>query len=349
MSTATATATPTTSIHSATMAALVLSAYDAPMALAQVARPVAGAGQVLVRIHASGVNPLDIKIAAGQAAHARVALPAIPGIDLAGVVVALGAGVTAFAEGDAVYGMAGGIGGVPGTLAQFAAVDADLLAHKPASISMREAAALPLIVITAWEGLVDRARIQAGNTVLVHGGAGGVGHIAVQLARAFGAQVFATGSAAQAEIIEAYGATAIDYAASTPQQYVAQHTGGAGFDIVYDTVGGATLDHSFAAARTYGGHVVSCLGWGTHALAPLSFRAATYSGVFTLLPLLTGTGRANHGAILREAARLVDAGKLTVRLDPRRFGLDTIADAYQASVDGTARGKLVIEIDQSQA
>ncbi|MGO4158017.1 zinc-dependent alcohol dehydrogenase family protein [Cupriavidus sp. YAF13] len=327
-----------------TMQALIVESAGAPFTAVQLPKPVAGPGQVLVRILASGVNPLDAKIRAGQAEHARQPLPAVLGLDLAGVAEAVGAGVTAFAPGDKVYGMTGGVGGLQGSLAQYAAADADLLARKPAALSMREAAALPLVFITAWEGLVDRARVQPGQKVLVHGGAGGVGHIAVQIARALGAQVYATGSAAQKAIIEGYGATAIDHAATSVAQYVEQYTAGEGFDVVYDTVGGAVLDNSFLAARTFGGHVVSCLGWGTHALAPLSFRAATYSGVFTLMPMLTGKGRAHHGEILREAARLADAGKLSVRLDARHFTLDSAIDAHRAIETGTAKGKLVVEI-----
>ena len=327
-----------------TMQAAVLNAFEQPLALTEIARPLAGPGQVLVRIAASAVNPLDTKIAAGKAGHAQARLPAILGIDMAGVVEAVGAGVSGFAPGDEVYGMTGGIGGVPGSLAQYAAVDADLLAHKPRSIDMRSAAALPLVFITAWEGLVDRAHVGPGMKVLVHGGAGGVGHVAVQLARAKGAIVYATGSARDRAVIEGYGATFIDYQAESVDDYVQQHTGGEGFDIVYDTVGGATLDASFRAARLYHGHVVSCLGWGTHALAPLSFRAATYSGVFTLLPLLSGKGRANHGHIMDQAARLVDAGQLAVRLDPGRYTLATANEAQQALTDGIARGKVVIDI-----
>lgn len=332
--------------HTASMQALVLEAPGASLALTAIPRPAAGPGQVLVRIEASGVNPLDAKIAAGQADHAKAPAGSVLGIDMAGVVEAVGAGVTAFKPGDEVYGMTGGVGGVQGSLAEFAAVDADLLAIKPANISMREAAALPLIFITAWEGLADRARVEAGQKVLVHGGAGGVGHIAVQIARAFGAQVFATGSAEQKAVIESYGATAIDYCAVEVDEYVRRHTGGEGFDIIYDTVGGATLDASFRAARLYGGHVVSILGWGTHSLAPLSFRAATYSGVFTLLPLLSGKGRANHGAIMREATRLVEEGRIKVTLDPRRLGFNPadVDAAYRAIGEGSARGKLVIDI-----
>ena len=138
-------------------------------------------------------------------------MPAILGIDLAGIVDSVGTGVAQFHRGDEVYGMAGGVGGLKGSLAEFISADANLLARKPANFAMREAAALPLISITAWEGLVDRAAVQQGQKVLIHGGAGGVGHIAVQLARAFGAQVFATGSAKDRADIEQLGATFIDY------------------------------------------------------------------------------------------------------------------------------------------
>jgi NADPH2:quinone reductase len=222
-----------------------------------------------------GVNPLDTKIHAGQAAHARQPLPAILGIDLAGAVEAVGSGVTAFRRGDEVYGMTGGVGGLQGSLAEFAAVDARLLAPKPANFSRREAAALPLIFITAWEGLVDRAGVHAGQKVLVQGGAGGVGHIAVQLALARGADVFAVASGDKKGFLTQLGATPIDYRDMTVEQYVARHSGGRGFDIVYDTVGGATFDASFQAVRRFG-HVVSSLGWGTHALAPLSFRSGFF-------------------------------------------------------------------------
>ncbi|WP_248745523.1 zinc-dependent alcohol dehydrogenase family protein [Pseudomonas sp. MWU12-2037] len=330
--------------HSLEMNALLVDAANAPLRLVSIDRPAPAAGQVLVRIKASGINPLDAKIRAGQAGHARQPLPAILGMDLAGVVEALGEGVSGWAVGDEVYGLATGIGGAQGSLAEFAAVDARLLARKPANLSMREAAALPLVLITAWEGLVDRARVGADQSVLIHGGAGGVGHVAVQIAKAFGARVFATGSAMQQAQIENFGATFIDYRQQGVEEYVALHTAGEGFDIVYDTVGGETLDRSFQAARIYHGHVLSCLGWGQHSLAPLSFRGATYSGVFTLLPLLTGHGREHHGQILAQAARLIEAGQLKPLLDPRRFTLQTAEEAYTLLAGGAAQGRLVIEI-----
>lgn len=327
-----------------TMRALILEQYETPFALRTVSRPAAKKGEVLVRIHASGVNPLDVKIRSGAAGHAKTTLPAILGMDVAGVVEAIGDDVSGFRVGDMVYGMAGGIGGVQGSLAEFGTFDADLLARKPDNFSMREAAALPLIFITAWEGLVDRANVKAGQKVLIHGGAGGVGHIAVQIAVARGAKVYATGSAAQKEVIENLGATAIDYRNMSVEDYVQGYTDGEGFDVIYDTVGGATLDASFAAARAYTGHVVSCLGWGTHSLAPLSFRAASYSGVFTLLPILSGKGRAHHRDIMREATAMAEQGKLRVIVDPMRFDFDNATDAHVAIENRTARGKLVVEM-----
>jgi NADPH:quinone reductase len=305
--------------------------------------PVPLAGQVLVRVQASGVNPLDTKIRAGKAAHAKQPLPAVLGLDMAGVVEEVGEGVTTLRAGDEVYGMVGGVGGLQGTLAEFVVANANLIALKPKSLSMREAAALPLITITAWEGMVDRAKVHEGQTVLVHAGAGGVGHIAVQLAKAFGAEVFATVSAEKRRYVEEFGATPIDYRTLSTEEYVAQYAGGDGFDVVYDTVGGATIDASFVAVKRYTGHVVSCLGWSTHSLAPLSFRGATYSGVFTLMPLLTGVGQTHHGEILREAAALVDGGKLRPLMSDRRFAAADIRAAH-AVVESGALGKVVVEL-----
>jgi len=329
-----------------TMRAAILEAYGAPFRLAIVPRPLPGPGQVLVRIAASGTNPLDTKIHAGTAAHAQHPLPAILGLDLAGTVEAVSPGETRFAAGDEVFGMTGGVGGHQGSLAEYAAVDADLLAHKPSDLTMREASVLPLVFITAWEGLVDKMAVRAGQTVLVQGGAGGVGRMVVQLARAYGAEVFATGSPASRTPIELMGAHFIER--SEPVEgYVARLTRGRGFDLVYDTAGGASLDASFAAVRR-SGHVVSALGWGTHALAPLSFRAATYSGVFTLLPLLTGQGRAHHGEILAHAKRLAESGQLVPLLDPHAFTLPTVMDAYRLINDGSARGKPAIDIEEQR-
>ena len=326
-----------------TMKAAILERAGAPLQLTDIPRPRPASGQVLVRIKASAVNPLDLKIAKGEAAHARHPFPAVLGIDTAGIVEELGLGVTQFSIGDEVYGMTGGVGGHQGTLAEFIAADADLLARKPGNLSMREAAALPLVFITAWEGLVDRATIRTGQKLLVHGGAGGVGHMAIQIGRALGADAFATGAAKDEAYIESLGARFIDYSSTSVADYVAAHTAGRGFDVIYDTVGGPVLDASFNSVARFG-HVVSALGWGTHTLAPLSFRAASYSGVFTLLPLLTGEGRAHHGEILRMATKLTEASKLVPKLDSRHFTFADVNEAHDALRAQAATGKIVIEM-----
>lgn len=325
------------------MLVAIAKSAQSPLAIRHIDRPVAGKGQVLVKVHAAGVNPLDTKIAAGAGAHARQPLPAVLGLDLAGTVVEVGEAVDGFTPGQEVFGMPGGIGGAQGTMAEYIAVDARLIAVKPHTLSMREAAALPLVFITAWEGLVDRANVRSGQRVLIHGGAGGVGQVAVQLAKARGADVYATGSAGSLDFIRSLGATAIDYQAQSVEDYVEHYTAGEGFDIVYDTVGGSTLDASFKAVKAYTGHVLSCLGWGQHSLAPLSFKSATYSGVFTLAPLLTGKGREHHGAILREAAALANADQLTIRVDQQHFAPQDVNEAFRQVAEGRGKGKTVIE------
>jgi len=321
--------------------AYVVESANGPFREVHLPQPVPREGEVLVRISASAINPLDTKIRAGQAAHAKQPLPAVLGLDMAGVVESVGPRVSRFLPGDEVYGMAGGVGGLQGTLAETISVDAALLAHKPKTLTMREAAALPLVTITAWEGLVDQCNVRTGETVLIHGGTGGVGYASVQIALARGAKVYATVSQEKRLLMEELGVTPIDRFASVAD-YVAEHTAGQGFDVVYDTVGGTVLDASFVAVRRYTGHVVSCLGWGTHALAPLSFRSATYSGVFTLYPLLSGHNRAHHGEILAEATKLADNGQLKPFLSKERFGHNEIAEAFDSVTRGS-NGKVVVE------
>lgn len=239
------------------MKAIVLNEFNTPFELKEIPKPLAGKGEVLVRIIASGVNPLDLKIKAGQAAHAQAEMPgAILGIDMAGIVEAVGVGVYNFKAGDEVYGMVGGIAGVQGTLAEYAAVDADLLALKPGNISFKAAAALPLITITAWEAIVDRANVVPGRSVLVHGGAGGVGHIAIQIALARGAKVFTTVSPEQAELVASYGAIPVDRTRRS-EQYVGEFTDGEGFDVILDTVDAAYQAMTDGSAK---GKIVVAVG-----------------------------------------------------------------------------------------
>jgi NADPH2:quinone reductase len=184
-------------------------------------QPAVKAGHVLVRVAATSVNMVDTMIRQmGKELPLSPDLPAVLGMDFAGTVEAVGEGVTDFAPGDEVYGCAGGLAGLQGTLAEYMLADARLIAHKAKSLSMHEAAALPLVGITAYEGL-QRANVHDGQKVLVHGGTGGVGHVAVQLAKHFGADVFTTiSSENQAGIVEQYGAKAINYQSETVAEYV---------------------------------------------------------------------------------------------------------------------------------
>lgn len=327
-----------------TMRALVLTSYeDGILHERQIAKPVPGPGGVLVRIAVSGLNPIDTKIREGVAPYAMPELPAVLGTDMAGVVTAVGPGVTAFREGDEVYGLTGGVRGLQGSLAEYAAVDADLLALKPKTLSFREAAALPLVSLTAWEGLVDRMGVRKGQTVLVQGGAGGVGHAAIQIAKIFGADIHATGSAGKQNIIRDLGAEPIDYNTLSVEDYVRDRTGGEGFDLSYDTVGGTSLDASLAAVRAYG-HVSSCAAFGTHDFVGAALNCVTLSGIFVLMPMLSGKSRAHHGEILREIARYADEGLIKPMMDPKRYGFADATAAYDAQAAGQIVGKAVIEI-----
>ena len=327
------------------MKAYVVERANGPFKEVDIQRPKPSANQVLVKIFASGVNPLDIKIRAGQAEHAQQPLPAVLGLDMAGVVESVGSAVTTFRPGDEVFGMVGGVGGLQGTLAEFVAADAALLAHKPKELTMQQAAVMPLVTITAWEGIVRQAKVQPGQTVLIHAGVGGVGYAAVQIAVSLGAKVYATASQEKHALVEALGATAVDRYAPA-NDYVDECTAGAGFDVVYDTIGGAVLDASFIAVKRDTGRVVSCLGWGTHSLAPLSFRSASYSGVFTLFPLLSGLKRARQGSILTEAAKLVGSKQLHPLLADQQFGPDEIAAAHDSVARGTI-GKVAVRLTES--
>ena len=327
------------------MKAQLLQTYgDTPdFRLTDIDVPAVKPGHVLVRVVATSVNPIDIKIRKMRPPFAP-ALPAILGMDVAGTVEAVGEGVSGLKHGDEVFGCAGGLADMPGALAEYMLADARLMALKPANLTMAQAAALPLVTITAWDALFDRARIKAGQFVLIHAGTGGVGHVAVQLAKSCGARVATTVSSAdKAELARSLGADEIiNYREEKPAEYVARLTGGRGFDVVFDTVGGANLDASFLATGP-GGVVVSTNTRSTHDLSPLHAKALTLSVVFMLLPLITGQGRERHGEIMAQAAALVQGGKLRPHLD-RTFPLEDIAKAHEFLDSGRAVGKVVIQV-----
>lgn len=329
------------------MKAMVLNEYgeNSEFQPAELSKPTAGEGQVLVRIAATSVNTIDTMIRQMGQENLPLApdLPALLGMDFAGTVEAAGDGVTEFAAGDEVYGCAGGLVGLPGALTEYMAADARLIAHKPKSLSMREAAALPLVGITAYEGLV-RAGTQAGQTVLVHGGTGGVGHLAVQLARHMGADVYTTITGdTQSKIVNEYGATVIDFKTEQVSDYVTKHTSGTGFDVVFDTVGGTNLVNSFAAAAL-NGNVSTTVSLLELDLTPVHFRGLSLHVVFMLIPMLHNHKREVHGATLAKLAELVDTGAIKPLLDEQRFDLAHVEDAYARLTSGQAIGKVVVDV-----
>lgn len=309
---------------------------------AELPLPQPGPGQVRVRQIASSVNPVDFKLRQHGPSIAP-ALPAVLGCDIAGVIDAVGPQVHGFAVGDRVYGCGGGVRGMAGAYAEQVVTDPDLLAPAPRTLPLRAAAALPLVGITAWEGL-QRAGVGVGSRVLVLGGSGGVGHVVVQLAAAWGAEVTATASTPdRAALLRTLGAGhVLDHRSA---DYASQLASAAsvGFDIVFDSTGGADPAIAFGAARNNGQVVLIVAGF-TADLAPMHAKGLSLHVVFMPLPMLTGQGRAEHGRILRGLAALVDAGRLRPVLDPRRFSLGEVALAHAALEAGGVTGKLVIDI-----
>ena len=327
------------------MKAMIVNAYgdDAVFEAAEVEKPEVDAGHVLVKIAASSVNTVDTMIRKmGKELPLSPDTPAILGMDFAGTVESVGDSVEGYSIGDEVYGCAGGLADLPGTLAEYIAADSNLIAHKPKNLSMREAAALPLVAITAYEGLT-RAGIKEGQKVLVHGGSGGVGHVALQLAKHFGADVYSTGGGdKQMELIEQLGATAINYKSESVEQYVAAHTGGAGFDLVFDSVGGANMANSFEAAAL-NGHIASTVSLCELDLSVAHFKGLSLHVIFMLIPMLHNHKREAHAEILRKLTGIVESGGLKPVLDGTQYSLEEVGQAHARLESGQAIGKVVVE------
>lgn len=311
---------------------------DTAFATRELPRPTPGPGQVLVRVEATSVNPLDLQTRRGDYRD-QVALPAVIGSDVSGVVVETGPGAGDFQPGDEVWYLAPIFAG-QGTYAEYHAIDQALIARKPAGLSHVEAAGLALVGVTVWEALVERAGVRVGERVLVHGGAGGVGSVAIQLASALGAEVVTTARARDHEFVTGLGADiAIDFSAG---DYVPQVHAVGGIDVVLDTVGGDTLARSpeILADR---GRVVSIVdipepqnllaAWGVN---------ATYHFLFV------SPSRAKLAAL----GRLVDQGKLRPVIGAV-LPLSDIAQAHSLLEGGSAgegrrrpRGKVAIAVHQ---
>lgn len=313
--------------------------------LVDLPKPQLTPGHVLIKIHATSVNQIDCKIRRGLVPAISPDFPAILHGDVAGVIEAVADDVKNFKVGDEVFGCAGGLKGSGGALAEFMLADTKLIAKKPQSLSMAETAALPLVSITAWEALFKKAKLTNKNNVLIHGGVGGVGHIAVQLAKWCGAKAYTTVLKKEDfPLVKHFGADEVINAKEEEvEQYVFRLTNNQGFDIVFDTVGGPNLDKSFIATGI-NGSVVTIAARSTHDLTPMHNKALSLHVVFMLLPILKNQGREAHGQILAEIAKIVDEGKLKPLIDPHQFTLATVADAHTLLESGKAQGKVVISI-----
>jgi len=332
------------------MRAVLMTAVGGPEVLKLEELPdpqVTGEHDVLVRLRAAGVNPVDYKLRSrGTFGHT---LPAILGWDGAGVVERAGRAVSRVRPGDEVYFCDGGFGPTPGTYAELKVVDERYLARKPERLSFAAAAAAPLVTITAWEALRERARLGARQTVLVQAGAGGVGHMSVQIARLAGARVATTVSpGAKTELAAALGAhLCIDYTSEDVGEKLRAWTGADGADVVHDTVGGKTFTACFSLTRPYGDLVSNVESpWESDAITMLHNRNLRVS--FTWMPAPSVFGWPEHRerqrAILEQAAGHFDTGELRVEVGAT-FPLERAADAHRALEAGQVVGKVVLTME----
>ncbi|WP_458132007.1 zinc-dependent alcohol dehydrogenase family protein [Pseudomonas sp. R3-41] len=321
------------------MKAMVLKSFggSGSFELREVPKPVPRTGQVLVRVHATSINPLDYQVRRGDYPD-LVQLPAITGHDVSGVVEEVGPGVTAFAPGDEVWYTPQIFDG-PGSYAEYHVAAESIIGKKPASLSHLEAASLSLVGGTVWEALIVRAALRVGESILIHGGAGGVGHVAIQVAKAMGARVFTTVREANAGFVRSLGAdVVIDYEKEDYVDAIMGQTGGRGVDVVFDTIGGNTLSRSPDALAQLG-RVVSIVdiaqpqnlvqAWG---------KNASYHFVFT---------RQNRGK-LDDLSALVARGQLRPHVGAVYSLADIgLAHARLESPNNGVQGKIAIAVEPS--
>ena len=303
--------------------------------------PDPGPNEIRVEVAASSLNPVDYKIRRGDLPDFAPEFPATLHCDVSGVVDAVGEDVAAFEEGDEVYGMPGGAGR-QGALADYVVGHAGTFARAPETLSLEDAAALPVVSLTAWEMLADEATVGIDDDVLVYGASGGVGHVGVQVARWFGANVTATASTDEKrEFAEELGADAVvDYTATDVAAYVDEYAGGDGFDVVFDPVGDDHLETAFEAVRPYG-TVVTTESSSTQDLSPMHANSLELGVVLVILPVLLGDRQERIGDELADIASLVDDGAVRPHV-AERFAFDEAAAAHRRGEDGDFRGKLLL-------
>lgn len=304
--------------------------------------------EILVRLKAAGINPIDTKLRS-RGTFQPDRLPSILGCDGAGIVEAISTEVTKFKVGDEVYFCNGGLGLHQGNYAELTTIDEKFAAHKPKSLSFEEAAAAPLVLLTAWEALYDRGNLQSSSNanVLIHAGAGGVGHVAIQLAKLRGAKVATTiGSEAKARFVRDLGADlAIAYKQTDFVEAALNWTQGEGVDIAFDTVGGKLIEQTFPAVKIYGDLVTileppADINWKVARTRNLRF-----SFELMLTPMLLGNIKlqVTQSEILRECASLFDSGKLKIHVS-EVFPLADAAKAHELLETGSMTGKIVLKL-----
>ncbi|WP_242207339.1 MULTISPECIES: NADP-dependent oxidoreductase [unclassified Pseudomonas] len=316
--------------------------------IGDVSEPVAGAHDVLIEVHAASVNVLDSKVRSGEfKLILPYSFPLVLGNDCAGVVIEVGAAVKGFKPGDAVYAR------VPeqriGTFAERIAVEQNAVALKPANLSMEQAAGIPLVALTAWQALVDIARLQKGQKVLIHAGSGGVGTIAIQLAKYLGAVVATTTSTANVEWVKALGAdVVIDY----KQQHFEQEL--RDYDVVLNSLGTDVLENSLKVLKP-GGQLISISGPPTAEFAKTQGLAWPLRQVMRLLSLSIRRKARKHdvrysflfmrpdGAQLNDITTLIEAGEIKPVLD-RTFAFESTSEALKYVEQGRAKGKVIVRV-----
>ena len=297
-----------------------------------VERPEPGPGEVLVRVVAAGTNPVDTKFRANGGSMGLEA-PVILGADVSGVVEEVGPGVTDLAPGDEVYYTPEVFGpGANGSYAEYDVATAGIVAKKPANLTHEEVAAVPLAGGTAYEAIVRRLKVHVGETVLIHGGAGGVGHFAVQVAKAAGARVIATAGSDNQQTLKELGAdVAVDYRQDDVAEVVLDDTAGAGVDAVFDAVGGDTVVQSIPYTRPFG-RIATILG-GRGDFTPLYVKNQTLYGVF-----LT-----RERARLEELTLLIERGQVKPLVE-EVLPLNEVGRAHERLESGHGRGKSVLRV-----
>jgi NADPH:quinone reductase-like Zn-dependent oxidoreductase len=289
-----------------------------------VSKPTAGEGQVLVEVHATSVNAVDTTMRLGFLQKiAPLTFPATLGTDMAGVVIEVGPKVTGFTKGDRVFGMASLLAGGSGAFAEYAVAPAAMLARFPSTLGFPEAAALPLTAVSAVEVIEEKIRLQKGQKILIHGGAGGIGTIAIQLAKHHGASVATTGLGEAATYLRSLGADKIINFEKEAFDSVLS-----GYDFVFDTVAGDTYRKSFAVLKK-GGTIVSMI-------EQPDVELASRYGVTALAQMTQVTT-----IRLERVGALVTSGVITVHVE-KAYPVENVKEAFLARESGKVKGKVVL-------